>query len=102
MYQILCVLYNIFRLHFTGLPCIMSYMFAQGPPPAYPASEAPPVYDPPPPYPGSPDAKIKVLGHDDEIRFSFSTFFDHDVMLNQEEVNDEEANKEGKVATVRE
>jgi len=49
-----------------------------GPPPAYPASEAPPVYDPPPPYPGSPDAKIK------------------------EEVNDEEANKEGKVATVRE
>jgi len=49
-----------------------------GPPPAYPATEAPPVYDPPPPYPGSPDAsKIK------------------------EEVNDEELSKEGKVATVR-
>jgi len=49
-----------------------------GPPPAYPASEAPPVYDPPPPYPGSPDGKIK------------------------EEVNDEEASKEGKGSTVRE
>jgi len=49
-----------------------------GPPPAYPATEAPPVYDPPPPYPGSPEGKIK------------------------EEVNDEEGSKEGKVAASRE
>jgi len=45
-----------------------------GPPPAYPATEAPPVYDPPPPYPGSPDGKVK------------------------EEVNDEEGSKEGKTS----
>jgi len=50
-----------------------------GPPPAYPACEAPPVYDPPPPYPGSPDGKIK-----------------------EEEVNDEEGSKDEKVTTVRE
>ena len=35
-------------------------ILSQGPPPAYPATEAPPVYDPPPPYPGSPDGKTKV------------------------------------------
>jgi len=45
-----------------------------GPPPAYPATEAPPVYDPPPPYPGSPEGKVK------------------------EEVNDEEGSKEGKTS----
>ena len=27
-------------------------------PPAYQATDNPPVYDPPPPYPGSPDDKI--------------------------------------------
>jgi len=36
-----------------------------GPPPAYPATEAPPVYDPPPPYPGSPDGKTKEESNDE-------------------------------------
>lgn len=49
-----------------------------GPPPAYPATEDPPVYDPPPPYPGSPEGKVK------------------------EEVADKESSKEGKVGTDRE
>ena len=75
---------------------ITSYIFGQGPPPAYPACEAPPVYDPPPPYPGSPDGKSKVQGHDGGIGDIFI------LMINQEEVNDEEASKEGKVSTVRE
>jgi len=33
-----------------------------GAPPAYPASDAPPVYDPPPPYPGSPMDKAGEMG----------------------------------------
>ena len=88
----------------------------QGPPPAYPATEDPPVYDPPPPYPGSPEGKVKVQSWWWKWIFSFIgiifvnfNWWSHEfdffliiVIFNQEEVADKESSKEGKVGTDRE
>ena len=52
---------------------------SKGPPPAYPATEAPPVYDPPPPYPGSPEGKVKVQSKSDSDFCCDFCYHDYDL-----------------------